>query len=102
MPTNTPQLISPDFPHEAATSPPRFRTFARRRKVTEVGAVHADNAHAVLTHLGIRDALAAGELPCHQCKTLLTAETLAAARIIDGSVAVCCNNPRCLEEFNGG
>lgn len=71
------------------------------RRVTEVGAVHPQQADAVLAHLGIDAALDAGELNCHQCGGLLTSENLAAARTIDGAIAVCCDNVRCLEAFNG-
>ena len=77
-----------------------IRTLGRRRKLTEVGAVHLDHAEAVFAHLGIGDALAAGELFCHQCSTPLTAESLAAARTIDGALAVCCRSAHCLEAFN--
>jgi len=60
-----------------------------------VPAIHVRDLGVTLEKLGLLQALQEGSLTCFSCSSTLSVDQIQCLFILEGRLAVCCDNPAC-------
>lgn len=70
------------------------------RKKIDIPAIHDNDLKEVLENLKLFDKFEQGELLCKNCNKVISWDNLFALKVIEGSIAIFCEEPDCVENSN--